>query len=80
MKLPELGSAFPISHHIHNNSKDKLRPLQVGELIWMQNIDGKWPFKGHIQKVDEHGQTYYVELEDWRGFIRNRRFLRKRYV
>ena len=80
MKLPEVSSSFPISRYKHNNAMDRLQPLQIGDLIWMQGQDGKWPFKGHIVNIDDCGCTYRVKLSDSRNFIQNRHFLRKRYA
>ena len=78
-KLPEISHTFPIGDPIHNTSEDKLRPLKVTDLVWMQNQTGSWPHKGEIVSIDKRGRTYKIILEDGRSFIRNRKFIRKRF-
>ena len=79
-KLPELSTAFPLSNNNHSTENDRLRPLKIGDPVWMQDQYGKWPHKGQITSVDQRGRTYVVVLNDGRNFVRNRRFIRRRYV
>ena len=68
MKLPEVSSPFSVSRHYHDNTGDKLWPLKEGDPVWMQDQDGKWPFKGHVVRVDNRGHMYQVQLLDGRVF------------
>ena len=78
--MPELSTWFPTTDPPHDKATDKLRPLKVNDPIWMQSTSGNWPNKGTIVSVDARGRTYLIELEDGRTFIRNRKFLKRRYV
>ena len=69
MKLPELSSEFPRSFQDLPKVQDKLRPLKVADLIWMQDHSGKWPYKGEIISVNKRGRTYVIKLEDGRTFV-----------
>jgi hypothetical protein len=57
-----------------------LQPLHPGELVWIQDQKSrKWDFQGKIINARPDGRSYLIDL-DGRTIIRNRRFLRKRFV
>ena len=64
----------------HNTIQDCLRPLPIGSRVHIQDSDGRWISKGHIESVNEQGRTYDIILDDGRRFRRNWKFIRKCYI
>ena len=58
-----------------------LRPLTVGQEVWIQNDKTKkWDTKAKVKSVSETGRTYHLVTRDGVSVTRNRIFLRPRYT
>ena len=59
----------------------ELRPFSVGTRVWVQDLHSKrWPVKAVIQSIKDTGRTYVLVTDAGEEIIRNRIYIRQRYV